>query len=366
MKSTLVILFLSLVAMRSQSQADVLPTLDNLLKLKWSVQGSAHSSNPLVHDGLIFETFGLNYALDAATGEKLFFGRAWHQTRIKSLTRDSLVCFSERPGVALVNIFSGKIIFQSKNAITTPWVEKPRLVRGTFLFTAISDSVFAAIDVKSGEIAWKKKMRSIYNYPLSKGGGVYVSDSEFLYILDSKTGSEKGRVKLGIFGSDPILISNVIYVWLEDRGLVAYDLEKSRIVWEKKQVRGDYEYKVIIENEIVYTSEDHLRALSIKNGRVIWENDNHESIYSHILLSTKKYFICYKPMDDSSVLVAAEKSTGTLKFEAFTTVYDFEGKPKRPLAHLEGVHFRFADEMHKNLLYAVDPSGKIYCFEVGE
>jgi outer membrane protein assembly factor BamB len=165
--------FLSSLCLNGQSLSDSIPTLDNLLEVKWVVKGSKDSSNPLINDGLVFETFGLTYALQAETGQKLYFNDLKHQSIIRSTTKDSIIFFSSEEGVAIVNIYKGKIIFKSKGIPYKPFVNKPRVITDRFVYTALNDTTLVAIRIANGEIEWKKPCRKIFNLPLIKGEFIY-------------------------------------------------------------------------------------------------------------------------------------------------------------------------------------------------
>jgi outer membrane protein assembly factor BamB len=290
------------------------------------------------------------------------------QTKIKAYTKDSIIHFSSEKGVAIVNIFSGKLIYRSKQMIEEPWKESPRVITGKNAFTALNDSTFISIDVVSGNIKWKKLVKNIYNIPIIANDLVYVGGSKYFYAFNKDTGKEIDKYELGPFASSPKIISRVLYVWIEDRGLIAFDLNKRKIVWQKTQDRKDSEYQIIFENNMVFSNSNHLMASSLKDGKVLWLNDKFESINSYILTTTKNYVFAYKSVDDYSLLTASDKKTGKLLYEGFTTIHDDfkEPKPDRPLANLEGKHFRLGDKMYKNLLFAIDPHANIYCFEVKE
>jgi outer membrane protein assembly factor BamB len=189
-----------------------------------------------------------------------------------------------------------------------------------------------------------------------------------LYVRNRNTGDEIWSVEIGEFVSYPQIISNILYVWIKDKGLIAYDLSKRKIIWEKPQDRKDDEYEIIIEGGVMFSNSKRLMAASLKNGKVLWINNEFRSVDSFTLGMTKEYIFAYKVVDDYTLLTASDKKTGKLLYEGFTTIYDNlkEPKPDRPLANLEGKHFRFGDKMYKNFIYAVDVRSNIYCFEVKE
>lgn len=163
--------------------------------------------------------------------------------------------------------------------------------------------------------------------------------------------------------ADPYLIDNVLYLWIKDKGLVAFDLKKRKVNWVFNEIEHRQMYfELVVENDTIFVYSSTLFALSRFNGQVLWRNETLQSRESFILGSTNNEILVYKSLDDDIILVACDKKTGEIVYESFRG-YDLK---KRTLSHLEHVAFRFADKMYKNLLFAVDVRRNIYCFEVKE
>jgi outer membrane protein assembly factor BamB len=332
--------------------------------MKWSVKGQSNSSNPLVHDGLVFETFGLEYAWNATTGDKILFkGKS-----LRNSTKDSLIHFSSSRGVAIVNIYNGQLIYQSRKMIKRPWIEHPRVIRGRYPFIALNDSAFALLNVADGAVKWRRSLKGIYNAPVMNEDAVYISDSKCIYALNKDTGAELWKSDIGAVASDPLIIDNVLYVMTATKGLVALDVKARKIVWEFKPAQISRNHQIHIDGDSIFLSGLNLYALSRTTGKLLWQNTAIEISENFVLTTTSKYILVYKIVDDYQLLVACSKTDGRIAFEGFSTVYDSVKEPalSRPLSQFEGRHFRFADSMYKGCLYATDPRGNIYCFQVKE
>ena len=341
------------------------PTLDELLHLKWKVPGTSNSANPLVNDGLVFETFGLEYGLDALTGEKLYFGREGDEIRIRMLTRDSILLFTSKKGIALLNIYTGLRIYESKQRIRYPRIRRPRIITGDYAYTAINDSSFAAINISDASIKWQTPLNDIYNEPIISEELLIIGDQRGLHFLNKEEGNILKSLEVGQLGSKPHLVEGTIYVWIEKRGLIAYDLTQSKIIWEFSQNRKGYEKEIVPTSENIYFNSFDLYSLSQSDGNVIWRQNQLKSFESFILFCTDKYVLTMKGIDDFSVLVACDIANGNIVYQAFKNIYGSDNSSK-PLAYLEGENFRFGTKMHNSLLYAVDLQGNMYCFEVNE
>ncbi len=342
-----------------------IPTLDHLFDLKWTIKGKDYSSNPLVHEGLIFETYGLEYALKAETGEKLYFKNPQHQQIIRTLCSDSLVVFSSRYGVSVVNIYNGEIIYQSSEVIMEPWVSRPRIVEGDKIYTALNDTTFAALAITDGKVLWKKSVNEIYNVPMIKDNILYFGDKKYLYAVDKDTGKEKWKEELGPFASDPFIKNDMLYVYIQNEGLIAWNIQNKETNWGLKIREKTYRnYAIQMERDTIFFSDVNLYSIS-SSGERIWINERAKSATSFIVGLTRKHILVFKVIDDFEVLVACEKTSGHIAYEAFIDIYSSDNSDK-PLANLEGISFRFGNKMYNNLLYAVDPHGNIYCFEVKE
>lgn len=351
----------------AQGQTSGVPTLHELIELKWTMKGNRYSSTPLVNDGLVFETFVLDYAYEALSGEKLYFDNVNHQKAIRNLTDDSLVFFSSRGGQALVNIYNGKQIFKSDIRIRNPWISKPRIVNDSILFSAINDSTFSAIGIYSGETLWKRHLKNIYNVPIRVNETLYVSAGDSLYKLDVRTGRELRKMEIGEFVTDPKLVGEVLCVWVKGRGLVAYDLQLDSIRWEHGD-NMDAEREIVSQDSLIFTNGSFLASYQLVNGALIWENNQYSPTDGFVLAETNNYLIGYRRLDDYACLAASKKENGELSFECFTNIFDDlqNPKPARPLSQMDGLLFRFGNQMYNNLIYAVDQNGDIYCFQVNE
>ncbi|MEQ8415316.1 MAG: PQQ-binding-like beta-propeller repeat protein [Imperialibacter sp.] len=370
MLKKLIFIGLSLSATQLVAQENDVETLDKLLELRWVSQGLRYSSNPLVHHELIHETFGTKYALDAETGKKLYFVNSEHQKVIKGYTKDSVLYFSmRRGGSAIVNIYNGQLIYQSKIAASRPWIKRPRTVSDTLVYHALNDSVFSATSVIDGKSIWVKEMKGIYDVPVEKDQIIYVFDDEFLFELNKRTGEELDKIKLGRLGADPIVEDEILYAYIIDKGIVCYNLITKDLKWEYVDFDSFYkDYQLVNKSEKLFIVSRSLIALLKESGSLGWKNDKVGAGESFHLASTSKYILTYKIYDDQSKLVACDIETGKIAFDGFSRIEDKVGDKiiTRPLEDLEYVSFRFGQEILRNLLYAVDPNGNIYCFEINE
>ncbi|CAD5257227.1 MULTISPECIES: PQQ-binding-like beta-propeller repeat protein [unclassified Imperialibacter] len=369
LKEALLLLFtiFSFEGVFAQGQSKGVETLDKLLELKWTAKGQRYSSNPLVNEGLIFETYGLAYAYEAASGKKLYFSKPEDQEAIKEITNDSLIFFSSRGGQALVNIFNGKTLYKSNNRIREPWIRKPRVINGPVLFSATDDSTFSAISVLNGKKLWERHIENIYNIPIKVGDAVYVSGDKFLYKIEASSGEILEKILLGKFASDPKLNGELLYVWIKGMGLACFDLSLNSIVWKNENSSAS-DMEILLNDSILYTTNASLSAHQSINGTVAWRNDGYTPADAFMMAETQNYLLTYRRIDDYACLTAARKSDGKISFECFSNIFDSlqNPKPERPLIEMDGLLFRFGNEMHENLIFATDQNGTLYCFQVNE
>ncbi|GAB1445044.1 hypothetical protein MASR2M41_07020 [Flammeovirgaceae bacterium] len=340
-----------------QNNLERLPALDSILNLSWQQSGQKYSSNPLVCSGLVFETYGLEYALEITEGLKLFYKNNLHQAKIRNLMQDSLIYFSSRAGNKLINIYKGEIIFQTTVPIKKPWIKKPRVIRGD-LFAALNDSVFARIDVKSGAVLWQTKIHQVFDFPIFFNEMVYVCGSKYLYCLNSQTGQIVQKIEIGIAESSLILHDKKVFIWIRGKGLTAYDLIMKKQLWTLDNYPRTGEHEVILNNESLYFNSEKLTRVNVKDGSVVWSNnlDSHESFTLGVF---DKYILSFKTIDDNSTIVACNRETGRIEFEGLTS----ELNSAYSNSELNNKVFRFAQPSNDKLVF-VDSSGGIYCFRL--
>src|SRR5690606_16661769 len=109
-------------------------------QLKWNTEIFKSSSapytvsNPLLRDGFIFVSKAPEFAIKAATGEKVYFGSAEAARAFASFGGDSLIYFTgldNSGGAALVNILTGERRWTSAQQ---PVAKAPFFVNDVLLF----------------------------------------------------------------------------------------------------------------------------------------------------------------------------------------------------------------------------------------
>ena len=350
-------------AAHSFSQTSV-PPLDSLLSIEWISKGNKFSSKPLVHNGLVFETFNLQYALRTENGERLYFSNHQHQSLIRTLTKDSVVVFSSDMGLSVLDIYSGSVIYESFNRIKRPWTKVPGYWGDENFYTALDDTTFIAFSLKSRRVIWKKKLPTvIFNLPIIRGDTIYLADKECLYVLDKHSGKELQKYELGEIISNTHVIGDILYAWIQGKGLIAMSISTGAVLWTFNDSKYKQMYfELLFDRDIIYLYSKELYALSRHTGRVIWSNQGLKSRETYTLGLTKKYILAFKKVDDRATLVACRKTDGKIIYAEFQPKGEFL---KFISPSLDSI-LRFGSRMHGNFIYAVDLNGNIYCLRVRE
>lgn len=266
-------------AVRDTDLADV----SGSWQLKWNTEIFKSSSapytvsNPLLRDGFIFVSKAPEFAIKAATGEKVHFGSAEAARAFASFGGDSLIYFTgldNSGGAALVNILTGERRWTSAQQ---PVAKAPFFVNDVLLFrkkvgnlwklvamdlSTMTDmwsmplerfsygeaylgpdyvivknqKQLIALDLRSGRILWQMAMQAYHIY--SDGEFVYVGSEGKIYALRAKR-TERPEIAWALEGHGPIVDlttkGDLTYV-LTPGELFALNADKGRIVWKAAMV----------------------------------------------------------------------------------------------------------------------------------
>jgi len=182
---------------------------------------------------------GHAYAVDRKTGTLRWKFRAdegvptdlvSHEGTVFGVTSsDRLVALDLRTGRLLWERASGANEQGIKGAVA------PRLAKNIVLF-ATQTGIIQALDPKTGEIRWSRRLEGRLNTPPTPiEGHIFVgSDKNVMYRLDPATGAVERTLELmGVPYGNPTPIHDRIVVPVYENTLVGLDRELTRIVWRQ-------------------------------------------------------------------------------------------------------------------------------------
>ncbi len=188
--------------------------------------------------------------------------------------------------------------------------------------------LFTSLAYGSEKLLWKVKSGNmITTSPVVYNGFLYLkNDSEYMWILDAKTGTLKKMFKTGYTpDSSPLIEKDTLYLAIKNgniSNLSAYNLKTGELLWKYEMGIYDDIYAPAIRDNMIYIpcSKDEGRstlfALSKNTGRLVWKADIEAFIGAPSSVSVSDDAV-YIGTDDGNLL-ALSKDTGKIRWNFFT------------------------------------------------
>jgi outer membrane protein assembly factor BamB len=154
-----------------------------------------------------------------------------------------------------------------------PTDSDPVVVNGTVYFGA--DFLYA-LDSASGTLKWRYNLNgyATFGSPVVYNGMVYIGSlNDTLYALDAMTGSLRWRAKTDgqLDVSTPAISNGVLYVGAESGSLYAFDPATGAQLWKSLTGASVYDQPFIYNNTLFETADDgHLYAVNAQTGAPLW------------------------------------------------------------------------------------------------
>ncbi len=230
-------------------------------KLVWTyyTEGPIRCS-PKIASGQVFvgSDDGSMYAINLATSRLTWKIEAGAPVRSSPYISSDYLYFGCESGEFFCSDFRGQIIWRSKakKGITS----SPLMYQGTVFFASL-DSIFYALDAKSGWAIWKFRMnKGSISSPCNAENYLFIgSADEFIYCVDASSSKEIWRFKADhqVSGS-PIFYKNAVYCGSADGNLYCIEHKSGKLRWKystKQSITGT----PTINNDILYIgSTDHI------------------------------------------------------------------------------------------------------------
>ena len=187
--------------------------------------------------------------------------------------KDKVVYVQTHDGnISAHDIVSGKILWREKNS--TPELilvgNSPFVIWKDLLITGTSSGKVLALNPNSGKKIWEK-------------------------ITSISTQSESITSQMIDIVSNPMAYDNILYIAGFQGNIISMDLEKNKIIWQKK---ASIYNNISLSKNLVFTcnTNDHLTAYSKKNGELIWNQNILEGrrISGPLFLKGKLFVTDYK------------------------------------------------------------------------
>ncbi|MBE0366329.1 outer membrane protein assembly factor BamB [Pseudoalteromonas sp. MMG013] len=247
-----------------------------------AVPGEALSS-PAAGDGLIYVNLGSGklLALHPDTGEE----RWRHEQEVPALTLRGLSSPTSANGGVLFGEESGKLsVLIAENGYSA-WsvdvalakgaseferlvdVDTKPLVSGTNVYAIAYNGNLAAVDVRNGNVVWKREYSSYRDFSIETNS-IYIVDSEgVIYALDKDSGIERWSQPAlrGWYLTTPTVAGNYLVVGDQEGNLHWLDKQSGQLVSRESFDSSGFFVEPVIAGDklIVYTRDGEVSAVKI-------------------------------------------------------------------------------------------------------
>jgi len=281
--------------------------------LEHSVKNSITYSDNLV---IATDTEGITYALHSDTG-KLKWKKHLNIHEISPFTsgissKKGIVYTGWGDGMKAIHAKTGDVIWTN-----TAWNggegSTPTISVGNDVLIASSHwNALFAHDMNTGKLLWKRSdegLRFRDGSATINKDKLIIAASKSVFVLDLRTGK---TIKQKITGyshavnTSPLVTENLIIVGTSDKGVVAFDKNTLKEVWNFKTNKALFytapysenndctvETTPILAGETIYfgASDGYFYALNVKNGNCVWKQDFGAPIFSSVALSGNMLFV---------------------------------------------------------------------------
>lgn len=303
--------------------------IDSLHGIKWKINlGGKIFSSPVIYLEKVFigssEKF---YALDAATGKKLWSFSADGPVHSSPAAYDNMIYFGDFTGkIYAINANDGNIIWTFKATgerhfgakgihgmqphnqyMTDDWdfyLSSPVISKDKIYFGSGNGNVYC-LDMKTGSEVWRFHTNDVvHSSPALAYGNIYVGSwDSYFYCLDANLGTKKWDFKTGIdtvyynqvgIQSSPVISDSTVFFGCRDSHVYALNAISGELIWKKF---NNYSWVIAspaVDDEYVYyTTSDSYQFLALNkiNGDSIYSLPTKGFGFSSpIMVSKKIYF----------------------------------------------------------------------------
>ena len=339
---------------------------DSLFKdrLAWQVlfKSANPGASPLIANGIVFPPSVTDFVINANTGEKLFYDDQEDREFIRNTIEDSLLVFSSRRSLSVLNLYNGQIIYKLKRDTRSNRSQTPRLISGHHHLIMTHDNTYTWTNIVTGEIIWEINSTNRFRpYSLIMNEIILVGDIENIYAINVKNGMIEWQFKIpGGLGSAPIVDDNTLFFWASKKGLGSIDLTTLDLEWlfvgNERTLKYGRLVKLLLDHDLIYLSEAGIKAISSTNGQVIWEKSeflkNERVLQDQYIWKFDNNLVFFITYDDEAIIASLNSSGGNEWYGISLS------------NNLGRARYIFAEDSYKNLVVAYDSEGRIVALEL--
>jgi outer membrane protein assembly factor BamB len=334
-KKLLICCFGLLVVNQLQAQNDSLPKpIENIFEVVWTdtIKLKKRVGEPMLNGNLVIPPFGNDGCYLAKTGEKLYYTFSPHQKIIRENRESKYVLLKTRGFNTILDIETGKEIYEGyykevKDRDRIPHIYQNRVINSRYVCFASGLKTFTCVDTSTMAGKWVfESDYELYDYYVEHEQVVYVGSEKYIYAIDLQTGKLKWKTEVGIVKANLILEDNILYAFIEAKGIVALEIKSGDIKFTTKRISLFLNPKRLLSfDNSLYFIDHKVHAVNNKNGTYIFETDDYEACTNtESFFIYKDYIFSQSCANNNYFLEGFNRHTGEKVFRASKEI---EGNP---------------------------------------
>ena len=152
------------------------------------------------------------------------------------------------------------------------------------LVVAKFNSHITAYNIDNGQILWAHEIPERSSaYLVIENGIVYMAADKFLIAYDTMTGKELWKIDFNTFVGPIVSAKSTLILVLgppQRTEITVIDLFSRETLWRKhtKGVLSDAHGGIIVDSESIYITGNKVIALSLNDGKTLWESEETEQL----------------------------------------------------------------------------------------
>jgi outer membrane protein assembly factor BamB len=275
--------------------------------------------------------------------------------------------FNSDERIAYLNLYNGEIIYNLRRIRSWPFYNTPEIVKHNKVCVVKSDKELVYMNLKTKETLWTFKSDSmIYDKIITIKDNIYLSDSKYFYCI-SLNGDIEWKIELGEFACSPIVEKDLLYVYVNEEGLYAINIEKRKQEWHfKNNYKSRYiGRKIIVDQNNVYFVGPYLYSIDRFTGELIGEYTNFKSTLSNRISFINNDIVAYTDSKRMIPNICILSKEGKKEYEFFTSDIFPPQSISFPFSYMDEFEFMFAENIEDNLLIGLPATvDSLYCFQI--
>jgi hypothetical protein len=354
--------------------AQELPYVSDKLEIAWAVDYDKSNFDGLtLLEGMLFSPEA-NYAILPADGRKLFFDSADDRVLLNEQLASPVLLQYYRGNARIRNLKTGELLYKAKGPGAV-LLDKVEVLKEKIVYMPFGEKSLACLDLTTGEKIWECPLEGkLFTYTVADK--IYAADIKFspfrstLYFIDKMSGDKTYMKEISQIETNIILQNNLILYGTYEEGLNAFNTVKRELEWRFDVSKTNaYNAWIHEENGVIFYLTNHINAIDIKTGKLIWNTN--EQINGDRFFLLPGFIVAYTGDPMLNAISLIDKKNGKVTHY----LWDYEFRRHRLNYPLESrnnceecpinVTINFSDKQDGDYIYGVgEEQDSVYCFKV--